>query len=79
MSKWEKAKSIYLSISLVCMLIYIACGIVAGVVYSVRHIAQKLQSRKAAKLIDKQFSDSINGIDEDEVLSNLKATDWNCA
>lgn len=76
MSKWEKAKSVYVSISLACMIAYLAIGIVAGVVYGVRHIAEKLRSRKS---LDKQFSESINGIDEDEVFANLKKVDWDCA
>lgn len=73
MSKWEKAKSVYVSISLACMIAYLAIGIVAGVVYGVRHIAEKLRSRKS---LDKQFSESINGIDEDEVVERLKAAGW---
>lgn len=76
MSKWEKAKSIYLSISLICMIAYVAIGVIAGVVYGIRYIGDKLQSRKAAKLIDDQLSDSVNGVDDDEVVERLKAAGW---
>ena len=76
MSKWEKAKSIYLSISLICMIAYVAIGVIAGVVYGIRYIGDKLQSRKAANQLNDQFNDSVENVDDDEVVRNLKAADW---
>ena len=58
MSKWEKAKSAYVSISLVCMIIYLVIGVIAGVIYGIRYIGDKLQSRKAAEI-------PIEGTDDD--------------
>lgn len=77
MSKFEKAKSVYLSISFICTIIYLVIGAIAGVVYGVRYVMGKLQSHKAAaKLIDDQIGDSVNGVDDDEVVEHLKAAGW---
>ena len=76
MSKWEKAKSIYLSISLVCMIAYVAIGVVAGLIYGLRCIQDKLQLRKAKQQLSDQFNDSVNGVDDDEVVEHLKAAGW---
>lgn len=76
MSKWEKAKSVYVSISLVCMIIYLAIGAVAGLIYGLRCIQDKLQSRKAANQLNEQFNDSVENVDDDEVVRNLKAAGW---
>lgn len=48
MSKWEKAKSVYVSISLVCMIIYLIIGAVAGIAYGLRYVTEKLRSRREA-------------------------------
>ena len=58
MSKFEKIRQGYLTLSTICMLIYVACGIVAGVIYGIRYIGDKLQSRKAAEI-------PIEGTDDD--------------
>lgn len=77
MSRFEKIRQGYLTLSTICMLVYLACGVIAGLIYGLRYIAQKLQSHKAAaKLIDDQISESADGIEEDEVLRNLKAAGW---
>ena len=76
MSKFEKAKSVYLSISFICMLIYVACGILAGIIYAGRHISDKLQSRKAKQQLEQQMNNSAANIEEDEVVEHLKAAGW---
>ena len=76
MSKWEKAKSVYVSISLVCMIIYLAIGAVAGLIYGLRCIQDKLQSRKAKQQLSDQFNDSVENVDDDEVVRNLEAAGW---
>ena len=76
MSKWEKAKSIYLSNSLACMIAYVAIGVVAGLIYGLRCIQDKLQRRKAKQQLSDQFNDSVNGVDDDEVVEHLKAAGW---
>ena len=77
MSRFEKIRQGYLTLSTICMLIYVACGIVAGVVYGIRYVMDKLQSNKAAaKLINDQLNESVNGLEEDEVVEHLKAAGW---
>ena len=76
MSKWEKAKSIYLSISLICMIAYVAIGIVAGIIYAGRYIAEKLESRKANQKLSEQLNESVENIDDDKVVEHLKAAGW---
>ena len=76
MSKFEKAKSVYLSISFICTIIYLVIGAIAGVVYGIRYIAEKLESRKAANQLNEQFNDSVENVDDDEVVRNLKAAGW---
>lgn len=77
MSKFERIKSAYLSVCTMAAIIYAAIGIIAGILYAGHTIAEKLQSRKAAaKLIDDQLSDSVNGVDDDEVVERLKAAGW---
>ena len=77
MSRFEKIRQGYLTLSTICMLVYLACGVIAGLIYGLRYIAQKLQSNKAtAKLIDDQLNDSVNNVAEDEVVEHLKAAGW---
>ena len=76
MSKFEKIRQGYLTLSTICMLIYVACGILAGIVYAGRYIVQKLRANKVEQQLDEQFDASINGVEEDEVVRNLKAAGW---
>ena len=76
MSKFEKIRQGYLTLSTICMLIYVTCGILAGIIYAGRHISDKLQSRKAKQQLEQQMNNSAANIEEDEVVEHLKAAGW---